>query len=131
MRPAYNWSRRRPLPFSTLTLSSSDVERTLRVRIGIAAGPIVWLAELRQGTVLFINLPDLSDTVPLDKTQNPMVMLQQVLYQYEWSVNMLSLDDKEVTLIAVFGLPHVPYPHSDDGSDLADAAGIAVWEYGV
>lgn len=71
-----------------------------------------WIAELRRVTVLFINLPDLDDRLPLDRAQQVMRMLQTALYRYEGSINKLNVDDKGVTLVAAFGLP--PLSHEDD-----------------
>lgn len=78
----------------------------------IAARQSDWLAELRRVTVLFVNLPDLDYTMPLDQAQAVMETLQQTLYRYEGSINKLSVDEKGVTLIAALGLP--PLAHADD-----------------
>ncbi len=73
-----------------------------------------WLAELRRVSVLFINLPDLSRSLPLEQAQTVMQRLQKALYHYEGSVNKLSVDDKGVTLVAALGLP--PLAHEDDAT---------------
>ncbi len=73
-----------------------------------------WLAELRRVSVLFINLPDLSHSLPLEQAQTVMQRLQKALYHYEGSVNKLSVDDKGVTLVAALGLP--PLAHEDDAT---------------
>lgn len=73
-----------------------------------------WLAELRRVSVLFINLPDLSRSLPLEQAQMVMQRLQKALYHYEGSVNKLSVDDKGVTLVAALGLP--PLAHEDDAT---------------
>jgi class 3 adenylate cyclase/tetratricopeptide (TPR) repeat protein len=76
------------------------------------AGHEEWLAELRQVTVVFVNLPDLDHTTGLDEAQLVMQRLQGAIYAYEGSLNKLSLDEKGTTLVAAFGLP--PLAHEDD-----------------
>lgn len=78
----------------------------------LVAGQKGWLAELRRVTVLFINLPHLTDTTSLNQAQAVMRNLQTTLYRYEGSVNKISVDDKGATLVAAFGLP--PLSHEDD-----------------
>jgi len=86
----------------------------------LAAGQRGWLAELRWVTVLFINLPNLTYTTPLDQAQMVMQALQTALYRYEGSVNKISVDDKGATLVAALGLP--PLAHEDDASRGVQAA---------
>ncbi|HMA36531.1 MAG TPA: AAA family ATPase [Chloroflexia bacterium] len=78
----------------------------------LQAGQTEWLAELRRVTVLFLNLPDLDHRVALPRAQAVVAALQTTLYQYEGSINKLSVDDKGVTLVAALGLP--PLAHADD-----------------
>lgn len=78
----------------------------------LTAGQSDWLAELRQLTVLFVALPHLTQKTPLVQAQAIMLALQRSLYQFEGSVNKLSVDDKGVTLVAALGLP--PFYHEDD-----------------
>ena len=78
----------------------------------LSAGQAGWLAELRRVTIIFVNLPDLSDTTPIQEGQAIMKTIQEVVYYYEGSINKLNVDDKGVTLIAVQGLP--PLSHEDD-----------------
>ncbi|MEA3208313.1 MAG: hypothetical protein QOE70_1370 [Chthoniobacter sp.] len=78
----------------------------------LAVGQGAWLAELRRATVLFVNLPDLIETIPLKLAQAVMTAMQSAIYRYEGSVNQLSADDKGITLIAALGLP--PLAHEDD-----------------
>jgi class 3 adenylate cyclase/tetratricopeptide (TPR) repeat protein len=95
------------------------------IRPRLEARLVDWLAEMRRVTVLFVQLPDLiegrADQLP--RTQVVMRALQETLYQYEGSVNKLSLDDKGITLLAAFGLP--PLAHSDDAARGA-LAGLAI-----
>lgn len=105
---------------STYPMSlSADMEAALRTYIPdvvltrLSAGQGNWLAELRLITVLFINLPDLSeDRLPLEQIQRGVSAIQNALYRYEGSVNKFSVDEKGASLIAVFGLP--PLSHEDD-----------------
>ena len=71
-----------------------------------------WLAELRNVTVLFINLPDLDYRLGLERAQEIMRDIQSTLYYYEGSINKLNVDEKGTTLLAAFGLP--PFSHEDD-----------------
>ncbi len=80
----------------------------------LAARQTGWLAELRRVTILFVNLPDLTYTMPLEQAQTVMRTLQQALYRYEGSINKLSVDEKGVMLIAALGLP--PLAHEDDAT---------------
>jgi class 3 adenylate cyclase/tetratricopeptide (TPR) repeat protein len=97
---------------------SNSTEEILRdyipgaIRRRLDAGQNIWLAELRQVTVLFVNLPDLRSQITLEKAQAGMRALQSAIYRFEGSVNKLSVDDKGVSLLAAFGLP--PLSHEDD-----------------
>ena len=71
-----------------------------------------WLAEQRQITVLFVNLPDISHLTPLSRLQKITRALQKALYHYEGSVNKMNMDDKGVQFICGLGLP--PLAHEDD-----------------
>lgn len=90
------------------------------VRSGLRAGHADWLGELRQISVLFVNLPDLHADTPLNTAQEMFTSLQSALYRYDGSVNKLSVDDKGVSLLAVFGLP--PRSHEDDAERAVLAA---------
>ncbi len=90
------------------------------VRDRVLAGHQDWLSELRQISVLFVNLPDLHDDMPLPFAQDLVQALQVALYRYEGSLNKLSVDDKGVSLVAVLGLP--PLSHSDDATRALQAA---------
>jgi class 3 adenylate cyclase/tetratricopeptide (TPR) repeat protein len=86
----------------------------------MVAGHEEWLAELRQITVVFANLPDLDHRARLDEAQEVMEALQGALYRYEGSINKLSLDEKGTTLVAALGLP--PLAHEDDPARGVQAA---------
>jgi predicted ATPase/class 3 adenylate cyclase len=96
----------------------AEVESALRPYIPaailarLAAGQSGWLAELRRVTVLFINLPDLTDNTSLNQAQVVMQALQIALYHYEGSLNRIGVDDKGPMLLAALGLP--PLAHEDD-----------------
>jgi class 3 adenylate cyclase/tetratricopeptide (TPR) repeat protein len=80
----------------------------------LAAGQSAWISELRPVTVLFLRLPGLDDISleTLEQAQQLVGAVQEALYEYEGSVNKLSVDDKGATLVAAFGLP--PVAHEDD-----------------
>lgn len=78
----------------------------------LAAGQGGWMAELRRVTVVFLNLSDLNRITVLQQAQKLMVRLQNTLHRYGGTINKLSVDDKGVTLVVVFGLP--PFAHDDD-----------------
>jgi len=86
----------------------------------MVAGHEEWMAELRQITVVFANLPDLDHRIRLDEAQEVMTALQRALYRYEGSINKLSVDEKGTTLVAALGLP--PLAHEDDPARGVQAA---------
>jgi class 3 adenylate cyclase/tetratricopeptide (TPR) repeat protein len=105
----------RALDRLTLTLEAEPVVRNYipaAVRSRLEAGQTAWVGELRQLTVLFVNLPDLSFRTDPIVAQLAMCELQHALYRYEGSINKLSVDDKGVTLVAALGLP--PLAHEND-----------------
>ncbi|MFY0572135.1 AAA family ATPase [Archangium lansingense] len=93
------------------------------IRTRIEAGHHDWLAELRQVTVLFINLPELSERTPLAQAHSVMTAIQGAVYRYEGSIYQYGVDEKGVTVIAAFGLP--PLSHEDDAQRGA-LAGLSV-----
>jgi len=92
------------------------------VRTRLAAGQGEWLAELRRVTPLFLNLLDVNPggAGMLEPLQRAMAAVQPVLQQYEGSLKEVIVDDKGLTLVAVFGLP--PLAHEDDPARAARAA---------
>lgn len=86
----------------------------------LAAGQLTWLAELRQVTVVFVNLTGFNHETPLAEAQALMRAMQTVLYRFEGSVNKLSVDDKGISLLSAFGLP--PFAHEDDPERAVQAA---------
>jgi tetratricopeptide (TPR) repeat protein len=111
-------SRARPAADASPPPLPADAEAVLApylpraVLPSLLAGQEAWLAELRQVTVLFVNLPDLDEQVPLEEADRAMRALQTALYRFEGSINKLSVDDKGTTLVAALGLP--PLAHEDD-----------------
>ncbi|KAH9261183.1 hypothetical protein BASA81_000887 [Batrachochytrium salamandrivorans] len=81
-----------------------------------------WVSELRQVTVLFINLGVPKDKLDLMFREHAgisllheyFVHIQTVAMDYEGSVNKFLMDDKGSTVIAVFGLP--PISHENDAT---------------
>ncbi len=98
----------------------SDDEPKLRalvpgaIRERIDAGLSEWIAELRRLTILFIHLPDVTESLPLERAQQTMQAVQEGLYRYEGSLNKLNADDKGVAVLAALGLP--PFFHVDDAA---------------
>ena len=92
------------------------------VRTRLAAGQGEWLAELRRVTPLFLNLldVDLGAAGLLEPLQLAMAAVQPILQRYEGSLKEVIVDDKGLTLVAVFGLP--PLAHEDDPARAARAA---------
>ena len=107
------------LAVSREELSISDAaENAMRVYIPgtiisrLTAGQGGWIAELRRVSILFITLPDIDQDTPLETSQAIARLLQRAVYRYEGSINKINVDDKGVTVLAVFGMP--PYSHEDD-----------------
>lgn len=80
----------------------------------IDAGQSEWLAEFRQVTSVFINLPSLdpSAAAARDALQDVVTKTQGTLAKYEGTLTRILDDDKGITLVASFGLP--PYAHEED-----------------
>ena len=93
------------------------------VRQRLAAGHAGWLGELRRVTVLFGNLKGLTPQTPLEKVHEIVGLVQQEILNVEGSINKLSVDEKGVSLLAVFGLP--PISHEKE-ADRAIAAAIGI-----
>ncbi|MGN6677434.1 MAG: AAA family ATPase, partial [Streptosporangiaceae bacterium] len=92
------------------------------VRTRFAAGQAEWLAELRRVTPFFLNLLDLTPDAAdlLEPLQQAIETVQPILLQYEGSLKEVIVDDKGLTVVAVFGLP--PWAHEDDPTRAARAA---------
>lgn len=90
------------------------------IRARLVAGQTGWLAELRRVTVIFAHLPALDHNTPIEQAQLLIRELQEAIYKYEGSVDKLSVDEKGVSLIAVFGWP--PLAHEDDAARGVQAA---------
>ncbi|CAH0522567.1 unnamed protein product [Peronospora belbahrii] len=78
-----------------------------------------WGSELRDLTVLFINLgfseQDLAQMLganELQRLQDAFASVQKCVYDYEGTINKFLVDDKGSTVIAAFGLP--PVTHEND-----------------
>ncbi len=78
----------------------------------LQAGQHDWMAELRQVSVMFINLPWLDSSLPLSQAQAVVTAIERTMLQFQGSLNKLSMDEKGVTAVAAFGLP--PLTHEDD-----------------
>ena len=71
----------------------------------IDARQLQYMGELRSVSVLFLNLPDIHSRAPLDRDQTVFQLVQDVVYSFDGEVNKLSVDDKGVSVIAVWGIP--------------------------
>jgi class 3 adenylate cyclase/tetratricopeptide (TPR) repeat protein len=108
---------RQPCPLELPTLGPEAIAAVrgylpAAVRSRLDAGQTGWISELRQVSVIFLNLTEFKGPIPLDYAQRAMCDLQQALYRYEGSINKLSIDDKGVTFVAALGLP--PLAHEND-----------------
>jgi class 3 adenylate cyclase/tetratricopeptide (TPR) repeat protein len=92
------------------------------VRARLAAGQAEWLAELRRITAVFVNLvgADPAAASLWGPVQLAMAAVQPILQRYEGSLKQVVVDDKGLTLIAVFGLPLLA--HEDDPARATRAA---------
>jgi class 3 adenylate cyclase/tetratricopeptide (TPR) repeat protein len=88
----------------------------------LAAGQAEWLAELRHVTAVFVNLLDVDPAAVglLEPVQLAMAAIQPILRRYGGSLKQVVVDDKGLTLIAVFGLPLLA--HEDDPARATRAA---------
>ena len=93
------------------------------VRQRLAAGHDGWLGELRRVTILFGNLKGLTPQTPLEKVHQIVGLVQEAILNVEGSINKLSVDEKGVSLLAVFGLP--PLSHERE-ADRAISAAIGI-----
>ncbi len=80
----------------------------------IEAGQSEWLAEFRQVTSLFVNLPglDLGSGAAREALQDVVAETQRSLERFEGTLTRILDDDKGVTLVSSFGLP--PFAHEED-----------------
>ncbi len=73
-----------------------------------------WLAVLRPMSVLFIGITSRNreDDDTVSQLDRAMRAAQEVVNQYEGSINKMAVDDKGTIMVALFGAP--PYAHEDD-----------------
>ncbi|DBA05442.1 TPA: hypothetical protein N0F65_007604 [Lagenidium giganteum] len=118
--PVRNFSRR-----PSFTRDDAQLHRRMKQYVSRAVWPYLdaldefWGSELREVTVLFINLgfseEDLAkmlDSKGLQKLQDAFALVQKCIYEYEGTINKFLVDDKGSTVIAAFGLP--PVTHEND-----------------
>ncbi len=114
--PAEHPSRHRAaLENPGVTNEAADILRTFipaAIRKALDANQAEWVSENRLVSLLFVNLRDFSDELPVDFEQTAMRAIQTALYRFEGSLNKISVDDKGVSLLGAFGMP--PFRHSDD-----------------
>jgi class 3 adenylate cyclase/tetratricopeptide (TPR) repeat protein len=88
----------------------------------VKAGQGRWLAELRNISVLFIQMTDLApeDEKALAVVHEVMVQCQHAVYRQGGAVSKVSMADKGTTILGSFGLP--PLAHEDDPVRAVEAA---------
>lgn len=123
-----------PIPVESTHQPSLTPEATQALRAYIPGAVLqrlenghgAWVGELRQVSILFMQLPGYGTSIkhPYERTlpqaQAVMEALQTALYRYEGSINKLNVDDKGITLVAALGLP--PLSHEDDACRAIKAA---------
>ncbi len=77
----------------------------------ITSGQTGWLAELRDVTVLSINVPTITHHAELDQIHQTMRAMQGALYRSAGSVSKLFLSESGIVLSAALGLP--PFSYED------------------
>jgi len=115
----------RALPAPALAAEAEPALRTYipgAILARLDAGQTEWLAELRRLTLIFVSVTGLNYDAPeaLAHIQAVMHALQNILYQYEGSLNQFIVDDKGTIMVMAFGLP--PLTHEDDPARGVQAA---------
>jgi len=105
-------TEKKGLPDNVVSLDTLRAYIPAAIHKKLERGQSGWLAELRRVSVIFVNLPDLNFDAELNWAQKVMTTIQSSVYNYEGSINKLSVDDKGISLVAAFGLP--PLAHNDD-----------------
>eukprot|EP00466_Bigelowiella_natans_P010100 jgi/Bigna1/82311/fgenesh1_pg.91_\ len=110
------------LPAATITIPLKiwpAIERYVprMVRDGIGKGMTRWLAELRNVSVIFVNIKGLMlnrrHNTPLDKTHEVLGFMESVVACNQGYRRQFLVDDKGTVLIVVFGVP--PFSWEDNG----------------
>ncbi|MGC5324667.1 adenylate/guanylate cyclase domain-containing protein [Brevibacillus sp. SYSU BS000544] len=78
----------------------------------VHAGQADWSAELRNVTVLFIQLPNFHKDASLAKMHQTIEKIQTILQIQEGTIHKISLDEKGIAVVAAMGLPSLT--HEDD-----------------
>ena len=110
-------------PKETVDIARAYVPTFLRQRID--AGQAEWMAENRRVSVVFMDLASLlpkrqGNSLPTDdevsgaavRLQQCVVKLQAIVSRYGGFVRQLTMDDKGLVIIVIFGLPGMS--HADD-----------------
>ena len=108
------------IPPSTKTIVAGsqlqDIRRFIPKAIDeqLVSGYDGYLAEMRELTILFVNIANMKVTGAegLGLTHRMMLAVQTAIYRFEGSINKLLIDDKGTLLLVAFGLP--PLAHTDD-----------------
>ncbi|OQS05187.1 adenylate cyclase [Thraustotheca clavata] len=110
---------------TSITRDDLQLQNHMRQYVSRAVWPYLvadeetWGSELREVTVLFINLgfqendlAEMHDTASVHALHTAFAAVQKCIYSYEGTINKFLVDDKGSTVIAVFGLP--PVSHEND-----------------
>jgi len=114
------------LPEALEILVTTDMEAFLKAYIPpavtrhVISGAKRWLAELRNVSVIFLNLTTPFKENKLPELQQAFIKMQTSIYKYEGTVRQFMIDDKGSVLIAGFGLP--PFSHEDDATRAVECA---------
>ena len=114
---------------------TSDVAAPLRAYIpgavlnNVTTGQSGWLTEVRDVTLLHVNIPAIHDNADLDTLHNTMRTMQRALYRHAGSVSKLLLNNSGLVLVAALGLP--PLSYSDTAVRGVQAAQLLAEELGA
>ncbi|HEY3252681.1 MAG TPA: adenylate/guanylate cyclase domain-containing protein, partial [Polyangiaceae bacterium] len=90
----------------------------------LSRGHAAFLAEFRDLTVLFVNLPSVlrQNRTDLDHLHSVLGIVQRAVKRLDGTVYVMLHDDKGTSIISVFGLPG--QAHEDDAARGAEAASV-------
>ncbi len=111
-----------PIELSTQleSVARGFVPAAVASRIAAGQSETSLLSELRRVSVLFINLPQFTTDIELERAQKIVTSIQQACYGQRGSLDKISCDDKGVSIIAGFGVP--PMSAEDDATRAVTAA---------
>jgi hypothetical protein len=75
----------------------------------VTTGQTGWLAETREVTALYVNVPEVTYLTALEEIHSVMRTMQRALYRQTGSVSKLFLGQNGLVLVAALGLPPLTY----------------------